>query len=116
MNQPVPAERIAESTDVAEAARVSQPLREIFRGVYALAEPLWKGERKVTAFLWLTATILLAFATTGYAVFLTGLQCVHLHFSRGFESVESCTDCSCFLCKRFALLGEQEDVLELIVH
>ncbi|KAI0561206.1 ABC transporter type 1 [Gracilaria domingensis] len=54
--------------------RYRNVLREIFVGVRELAEPLYGGERKVTAWLWTAATVILALAATLYAVMLSMIQ------------------------------------------
>lgn len=50
------------------------PFRDIVRGVKQLSQPLWNGDRKVVAYLWTGAVILLSFGATSYALLLSTIQ------------------------------------------
>lgn len=50
------------------------PLRDVVRGIKQLSKPLWNGDRRLFAYLWTAATLLLSFAATSYAVLLSMIQ------------------------------------------
>lgn len=71
MNNGVP-----DQTDASKAGsgRNLSAFRDIILGVGELAQPLWKGDRKVIAWLWTAALTFFAFSATLYAAALSMLQ------------------------------------------
>ncbi len=62
------------SLPTSEADRKLSAFRDILSGVGELARPLWRGNRRLVAWLWTSASLLFAFATTLYAAALSLLQ------------------------------------------